>query len=384
MKERIIILQRLLPHYRVGFFKKFCRRFPNSKILYGQPYKGESLKNAEQSNANIFEYSKNTYLSKTGKVFFSNIYFRIFKYRPDVIISVFNVGNLNIYLLFILKFFLRYKLILWSFVYDPVKGFDPNKRTADKVRLYLSQKADAVIFYWDIGKQVVSKYSDEADHYFVASNTLDTDRQFELKEKFDKIGKEKTKTELGIKEKFHFVYVGRLLEDKQVDLLLRAFKIVEDKNPDCGLSIIGDGPELINLEKLSVELGDRNVRFKGEILNDELTGKWIYVSDAFIMPGRLGLSVVHSFCFGTPVISQKKEDYFHGEGVGYIKENLNGYLVEDGSIEKIAEKMAVIISDSELSNKLRLNAFDTAVNECSIDNMINGFEQALNCATSKE
>jgi len=383
MKERILILQRLLLHYRVGFFKKFCIRFPAAKVFYGQPYKGEPLKNAEESDADIFEQSKNLYFGKTGKVFISNIYFKIIKYRPNVVISVFNVGNLNIYLLFILKFFLRYKLILWSFGYDPVRGFDPKKSFTDKVRLFLSQKADAVIFYWETGKQEVSNHSYKKGHYFVAPNTLDTDRQFELKEIFDNKGREEIKKELGVKEEFHFVYVGRLLKDKQADLLLRAFKIVEDKNSHCCLSIIGDGPEYDNLKKLSVELGDRNIKFRGEILNDVTTGKWIYASDAFVMPGRLGLSVVHSFCFGTPVISQKKKNYFHGEGVAYIKEGINGYLVDDGSIEKIAKKMVDIISDPELSHKLRLNAFNTAVNECSIGNMLNGFVKTINYVTLK-
>ncbi|MEO6695347.1 MAG: glycosyltransferase family 4 protein [Ignavibacteria bacterium] len=383
MKERIIILQRLLPHYRIGFFRKFCERYVNTKILYGQPRKGESLKNAVEINDKNFILSKNLYFDKSGKVFLTNIYFKIFKYRPDIVISVFNVGNLNIYLLFILKFFLRYKLILWSFGYDPVRGFDPLNKFADKIRLYLSLKADAVIFYWETGRLKISKYSKKTDHYFVAPNTLDTENQFQLKEKFDKKGLDVIRKELGLKNKFHFVFVGRLLEDKQVDLLLKAFKILEDNNSDCSLSIVGDGPQRDNLTKLSKDLNLRNVRFLGEILDEEKTGELIYVSDAFVMPGRLGLSVVHSFCFGTPVISQLKTGDFHGEGVGYIKENLNGYLVEDGSVKAIAGKMTDIISNPELSNKLRAKAFYTAQNECSTENMLKGFDEAMNYVKSK-
>lgn len=382
MTERIIILQRLLPHYRVGFFKKFCLKFPETKIIYGQPYKDESLKNSEVTNENFIKV-RTHYFGKSGRIFLSNIFYRIFRTDPEIIISVFNVGNLNIYILFVLKFFLKYKIILWSFGYDPVKGFDPKKRFSDKLRLYLSQKADAVIFYWNTGMQEVSKYSKKTNHYFIAPNTLDTDRQFELKEKFDKAGRDEIKKELGIIKKNHFIYVGRMLEDKEADRLLRAFKILEENNQDCHLSLIGTGPELNNLIKLSEELNINNINFEGEILDEETTGKWIYASDAFVMPGRLGLSVVHSFCFGTPIISQRKDKYFHGEGIGYVKDGLNGFLVEDGNIEEIAQMMSKIIHDQTLYFKLRTNAFETVVNECSASKMLLGFEKAISYAMSK-
>jgi len=377
MNNKIIILQRILPHYRAGIFRKLCKKFPGTKVIYGQPFNNESLKNADDLSNDIFIKCSNTYFNRDGKIFISKIYSRIKEIKPAIIISVFNVGNLNIYILFFLRKLLKFRIILWSFGYDPISGFDPDKKLSDKIRLYLSQKADAVIFYWENGKDEVSKFSKKTEHYFTAPNTLDTDRQIELKKIFDRTGRDNLKAELGVKEKSHFVYIGRLLEDKQVDLLLKAFSQVEKDNPNCRLTIIGDGPEMSKLLNLSKELYLKNIYFTGEILNEEQTGKWIYISDAFVMPGRLGLSVVHAFCFGTPVISQNKDKHFHGEGIGYIKDGENGFLAEDGNIQDLAKKMNLIISDRELSGRLRSNAFNTSQNECSADNMISGFERAV-------
>ncbi len=377
MNFKIIVLQRILPHYRAGIFRKLCGRFPGMSVFYGQPYKNESLKNADNLSDNFFIRCSNTYFDKNGKIFISKIFSKIKDLRAEIIISVFNVGNLNIYILFLLRKFLKFKIILWSFGYDPVRGFNPDKYFTDKIRLYLSQKADAVIFYWEKGKEEVSRYSKVTGHYFVAPNTLDTDKQTELKRKFEITGKEKIKSELGVKEKFHFVYVGRLLEDKQIDLLLKAFSHLEKDTAEIRLTIIGDGPEKSNLENLSRELKLKNIFFTGEITDDELTGKWIFISDAFVMPGRLGLSVVHTFCFGTPVISQKKEKHFHGEGIGYVKDGVNGFLAEDENISELAERMKRIISDPELSDRLRTNAFYSSQNECSAENMINGINSAV-------
>lgn len=189
MNNKIIILQRILPHYRAGIFRKLCDKFPGMTVFFGQPFKDESLKNTEDLSENFFIECRNIYFDKNGKVFISNIFSKIKQSKPDIIISVFNVGNLNIYILFILRKLLKFKIILWSFGYDPVRGFNPDKRFTDKIRLYLSQKADAVIFYWENGKDEVSKFSKKTEHYFVAPNTLYTVRQVELKKLFDLIGK---------------------------------------------------------------------------------------------------------------------------------------------------------------------------------------------------
>ena len=232
-------------------------------------------------------------------------------------------------------------------------------------------------------RQIASqKFSKKTDHYFVAPNTLDTELLTSIRVRFDSAGRESLKRELGITEKYHFVYVGRLLEDKQVELLIKAFGIFCGETGDGRLTIIGDGPERQNLEALAHQTEGRIV-FAGEIIDEETVGKWIYISDAFIMPGRLGLSVVHSYCFGTPVISQKKDFFYHGEGIGYLQDGFNGFLAIDGDIIDLARKMTMIAEDSQLSDRMRKNAMDTIVNECSIDKMMSGFEEAIDFAMKK-
>ena len=65
----IIIFQRILPHYRTGFFIKFAAKFKKSKILYGQPFKDESLKNDDLKNDDTFQKVKNLYFNKKGSIF---------------------------------------------------------------------------------------------------------------------------------------------------------------------------------------------------------------------------------------------------------------------------------------------------------------------------
>ncbi len=372
----IFFLLRIVPHYRISVLEGIINRNKNVVVYYGEKARNGLIDNGDIPINEHFKKIKNYYIYKSN-IFISGIYRYLFRRRPSVIVTVFNLGNLNLYFLFLLRYLFKFKIILWSFGYAPSKGFSPKRKLSDKIRLYLYQKSDAVIFYWQKGKEVVSKYSERTEHYFVAPNTIDTNKLIEIRSNIEKMTDKELRMELNINESVHFVYVGRLIKDKQVDFLIRAFHVFNNMNHDSRLTIIGKGPEYENLQTLVKKLNVHNVYFVGEILDPINVGKWIFISEAFLMPGRLGNAVVHSFCYGTPVISQKKDSFYHGEGIGYLKDGINGFLVKDGDVNAYAEHLDIISKNKQLKNEMKLNCFKTVDLECSIDKMVDGIEQAL-------
>ncbi len=79
------------------------------------------------------------------------------------------------------------------------------------------------------------------------------------------------------------LYVGRLVKDKGVELLLRAFFQLENRGVE--LVIVGDGPEKDRLEKITSESSfSKKVTFTGWVQYDELSE--IYAkSSLFVHPG---------------------------------------------------------------------------------------------------
>lgn len=71
--------------------------------------------------------------------------------------------------------------------------------------------------------------------------------------------------------KFDFGFVGRLVPDKGVGLLMDALKSVHSSFPEASLRVIGDGPERSALEMQARQLGlsDR-VNFSGPLHGDEM------------------------------------------------------------------------------------------------------------------
>ena len=277
---KIILLQRIIPHYRLGLFNHLLNNFSELEIVYGNPKNSEILKNASLLKDERFIFRSNFYIYNEN-IFFSNVINIIYKKKPKVVISVFNIGNINILFLFLFRKIFNYKVILWSFGYDPAIGFNPQNFIKDKIRLFFYQKADSVIFYWEKGRELVSNYSKKTGHYFVAPNTLDTKILIDYKKQYDNIGKTEIKKEFGILEDYNFIFVGRLISDKEIMLLLRAFLLLKNDFSSIRLSIIGDGPERFLLNKFVLDNSIKDVYFLGEILNQDIVSKWIYISDAF-------------------------------------------------------------------------------------------------------
>jgi glycogen(starch) synthase len=77
-----------------------------------------------------------------------------------------------------------------------------------------------------------------------------------------------------IKKKRDFVFCGRLIHEKGVDLLIDAFFKILKKNKKSYLTIIGNGPEYNKLKKKASELGiNNNVEFTGSLTGRSLNKK---------------------------------------------------------------------------------------------------------------
>ncbi len=142
--------------------------------------------------------------------------------------------------------------------------------------------------------------------------------------------------------------LGRLSAEKGFDLLLRAAKICVDRGIDLEVRIGGDGDQQARLQALIGELGlgDR-ARLLGFVAD---TPAFFEGLDAFALSShREGLPnvVLEAMAFALPVVSTKVA------GVPkLIADGSNGLLVDCGSAEQLADRLATIAADSALRQRL--------------------------------
>lgn len=112
-----------------------------------------------------------------------------------------------------------------------------------QLSLMIFKMVDAVLLYSENRKKIITDRLGDSGKLFVANNTLDTDLYQALNMQYEHIGKNGIRAELELKEKFHLIYIGRLLSSKRIDLILSAFDKIADWY-DVGLHFIGDGLEI--------------------------------------------------------------------------------------------------------------------------------------------
>lgn len=121
-------------------------------------------------------------------------------------------------------------------------------------------------------------------------------------EKITNSEKTALKTELGLRGKTVFLYVGRLIPLKGLDLLLNAWA---EMNPSAaGLLIVGDGPERGALEAFCAEQELNTVRFAGNVDYDRIAAYYA-MADAFVIPTRednWSLVVPEAMACGLPIL----------------------------------------------------------------------------------
>ncbi len=150
------------------------------------------------------------------------------------------------------------------------------------------------------------------------------------------------------------LFVGRLIEVKGLDDLIKAFKIVREKYKDAELRIVGDGPLRKHLETLAREL-NVPVTFTGYKSGKDLEKEYL---DAciFVLPSKpdkigqtetLGVVTIEALSYGVPVIASNI-----GGIPDVVKNAQTGLLFEPGNYHQLAQKIILLFENPLLREKL--------------------------------
>ncbi len=154
------------------------------------------------------------------------------------------------------------------------------------------------------------------------------------------------------------LFTGRLIKEKNVDMLLEAVYYLRKTVPDIKCHIIGDGPEKERLIGLAGERGlPDNVKFFGFMEYDEIIA-CMKSSKVLVLPSSregFGMVVIEAFACGVPVITVKNQrnaaSMLVSEGTGFV---VNPDARElRGAIHKI-------ITDGALREKMSVSAVEAA------------------------
>lgn len=152
------------------------------------------------------------------------------------------------------------------------------------------------------------------------------------------------------------VSIGRLTSQKGYDLLIQAWSLIEIRYPEWSFHIYGEGEDKEKLEALITRLNLRNITLKGITTNVQT----VYdTAEFYVMSSRhegLPVVLIEAQSRGLPVVSF---DCPSGPAE-IISDNIDGYLVENGNTDMLADRISHLIENEalrkEFSNEALLSA----------------------------
>lgn len=165
------------------------------------------------------------------------------------------------------------------------------------------------------------------------------------------------------KEIVRLLFVGAMGKLKGETDLADAIKILAKKHSDFRVSFLGFGSE--NLENYCKKIGIENfIEFIGAVsLNERLA--FFEKADIFVLPTyaeAMPMSVIEAMAAGLPTVSTTV-----GGIPELIEEAEEGFLVEPANIEKLAEKLSVLIENLDLRIKMGKKAQEKVGKELDFD-----------------
>lgn len=169
-----------------------------------------------------------------------------------------------------------------------------------------------------------------------------------------------------------FLFVGRLIESKGLDVLLEAFSRLETGE----LSIAGDGPLRGSIEAAAAQ--DPRIRFHGYVDGDALADVYRQ-ADVLVVPSLYepwGLVVHEALAHGLPVILTDQV----GAGDDLVDPGTNGYVVPAGSAPSLAEAMRAVAGWTHVQWEQAARRSSETLAACSLDRAVEGFVRGCSLA----
>jgi glycosyltransferase involved in cell wall biosynthesis len=184
-------------------------------------------------------------------------------------------------------------------------------------------------------------------------------------------GRLETRRLLGVApDRFVVGWIGRMTGVKRTDDVVLAVRRLRDRGVDAVLCMVGDGPDREAVEQRARELGIvRSSLFLG--YQDDVA-PYYSAFDALILPSAnegTPVSAIEALAGARPVVATRV-----GGVPDVVRDGVDGFLVEPGDVDAMAERLARLAADPDLRRRMG-EAGSTSVRErYSVDRLLDDMD----------
>jgi len=275
----------------------------------------------------------------------------------------------------------RVGTVLWG------HGFGKSSpRAGDLLRRLFSNRADACLLYGPSTRRRMIDLGLEERRAFAAPNAIDQSAIVaaarDWRSRPDELEEFRARHAIG---RPSILFLSRLEPDKHPETLVEAFDEVVSTCPHATLVFIGDGSSRAEVEAVAERRGVRDrVRLGGAIFEESDIAPWALSSDLLVHPGGIGLSLMHAFGYGLPVVTTDRMS-LHGPEVEILSPGENGLLYRHGDASDLAAKILEIVGDEPRRERMSQSARNTVSGPTgrNIEGMVGGMLEAIDHAAAQ-
>ncbi len=378
-----------LPAYRVPVFEALAKRLQSPgdgnrshvvRVLHGRAAGSPPSVTARGFDAqHVPVHQCNT---PFGPLWWHSAQWRaVDRQRADVAVLVWNTRFLSLAPALLRARLCRMPVVLWGHGYSRREG-----RWRRWLRNTIARLADAVMVYNHTAAQRLIEDGHDPERIFIALNSLDQmpiesarhhwlARPQELSDFRRRHDLSPGRTVL---------FTSRLQPRNRLDLLLHATSQLAADMPGLKVVIVGEGePERARLRAMAKGLGiaDR-IMFTGAIYDETALAPWFLCSDVFCYPANIGLSVLHAFGYGVPVVTGDNVDS-HNPEIEALSAGENGLYFRHGDADSLAAVLRTMLNDEPLRRRMGQAALRTVRERYTLDRMVQGFVAAVDYAIAR-
>jgi glycosyltransferase involved in cell wall biosynthesis len=188
----------------------------------------------------------------------------------------------------------------------------------------------------------------------------------------DANGRAEMRRYLGIPAgRFAVGWVGRMTAVKRGDDVLEGFKELRLRGVDATLFLVGDGPDRPQLEQRAHELGImRDTLFLGY---QEDVASLYAAFDALVLPSSnegTPVSVIEALAAGRPVVATRV-----GGVPDVVRDGQDGFLVEPGDTEGLADRLSRLAEDPALRERLGAAGRERVLPRYAVDRLVDDVDR---------
>jgi glycosyltransferase involved in cell wall biosynthesis len=349
-KPRVVIVERQLLQYRVGFYNYLRARLEEEgielQLLIGTGTPEEEKKMDQVTLDWTIQLPTRYFLG-------SRVCWQPFgSYARDADLVIVMHENKIIYNLWLLTFGRPKRLAFWGHG----KNMQSNNPDGLKERFkrWTVNKVDWWFAYTESSAELVTNAGFPRECTTVVENAIDTEEMTTFCKQVTSAVCQRKRAELKLGDGPIALYLGSLYKEKRLDFLLDAAYRIREKIPNFQLLVVGAGPDQEIIENAAAQ--HSWIHYLGP-LQDKNKAVALVLADVMLNPGLVGLGILDSFASGTPMFTT--DCGLHSPEISYMTPGKNGVITRD-DVNDYADTVVSVLQQPEAIARLSRGALSSA------------------------